>query len=304
VLNGYGYSEVINYSFISPVSADVLGLSDKDKGRRFIRLQDPLSEDMSVMRTNLVYGLLATMRKNSSAGNRDLRIFEMGKVFTDIGEELPREDEKIGALICGARYDRLWHFDEDVQVDFYDLKGCAENLFDAVRINGVRFASGCDHPFLHPGRSCRIIADGTTIGFLGDVHPRVLEKMDIKEKAVICEIDLHSLIPLVREDLLYHDIPKFPSVSRDVAFVVDEAVEGRRLLDLALEKNENLLEYIDIFDVYIGQGIPQGEKSLAVRFTYRSATKTLTDDEVNKVHERLVKTIVKNTGAKIRGLEM
>ncbi len=304
VLNGYGYSEVINYSFISPVSADVLGLSDNDKGRRFIRLQDPLSEDMSVMRTNLVYGLLATMRKNSSAGNHDLRIFEMGKVFTDIGEELPREDEKIGALICGARYDRLWHFDEDVQVDFYDLKGCAENLFDAVRIHGVRFISGCDRPFLHPGRSCRIIADGTTIGFLGDVHPHVLEKMDIKEKAVVCEIDLHSLIPLVREDLLYHDIPKFPSVSRDVAFVVDEAVEGRRLLDLALEKNENLLEYIDIFDVYIGQGIPQGEKSLAVRFTYRSATKTLTDDEVNKVHERLVETIVKNTGAKIRGLEM
>ncbi|MBN2249653.1 MAG: hypothetical protein JW682_04840, partial [Campylobacterales bacterium] len=92
--------------------------------------------------------------------------------------------------------------------------------------------------------------------------------------------------------------------SRDVAFVVDEAVEGRSLLDLALEKNENLLECIDIFDVYVGKGIPDGMKSLAVRFTYRSATKTLTDSEVNEVHERLVEAIVRHTGAKIRGLEI
>jgi len=304
VLNGYGYSEVINYSFITPLSADILGLDEGDEGRRFIRLEDPLAEEMSVMRTGLVYGLLATMRKNISAGNHDLRIFEMGKVFIDCGEDLPREDEKVGGLICGARYDRLWHFDEDLQADFYDLKGCMEKLFDALRIQGVRFASVCDRPFLHPGRSCRVTAGGAAIGFLGDVHPDVLERMDIKERAVVFELDLHAMLPLVREGFLYRSIPKFPSVSRDVAFVVDQGVEGGRLLDLVREKNENLLEYIDIFDVYEGKGIPQGMKSLAVRFTYRSAAKTLTDGEVNEVHERLVETIVEYTGAKIRGLEM
>ncbi|TFG92602.1 MAG: phenylalanine--tRNA ligase subunit beta, partial [Syntrophobacterales bacterium] len=115
---------------------------------------------------------------------------------------------------------------------------------------------------------------------------------------------LHSIIPLLREDFIYRNLPKLPSVSRDVAFVVDEAVEGRCLLDLALEKDENLLECIDIFDVYVGKGISDGRKSLAVRFTYRSATKTLTDSEVNEVHERLVEAIVKRTGAKIRGLEI
>ncbi len=304
ILNGYGYSEVINYSFISPASADVLGLNEDDEGRRFIRLEDPLGEDMSVMRTGLVYGLLATMRKNISAGNHDLRIFEMGKVFTDVGEQLPRERERVGALVCGARYDRLWHFDEDLLADFYDLKGRMENLFDALGVQDIRFTSGCDRPFLHPGRSCQVLSDGRTIGFLGDVHPDVLERMDIKGKAVVFELDLHSIVPLGRKDFLYRNIPKLPSASRDVAFVVDEAVEGRYLLDLALEKNENLLEYIDIFDVYVGEGIPSGMKSLAVRFTYRSATKTLTDGEVNEAHERIVETIVKHTGAKIRGLEI
>ena len=304
ILNGYGYSEVINYSFVSPTVAGILGLSEDDEGRRFIRLEDPLGEDMSVMRTGLVYGLLGTMRKNVSAGNHDLRIFEMGKVFTDVGEELPREQERVGALVCGARYDRLWHFDEGLHADFYDLKGCMENLFDALKIRDIRFTSGCDRPFLHPGRSCHVISDGRAIGFLGDVHPDVLEKMDIKGKAVVFELDLHSVIPLLCEDFLYRNIPKLPSASRDVAFVVDEAVEGRFLLDLALEKDENLLECIDIFDVYVGKGIHDGMKSLAVRFTYRSATRTLTDSEVNEVHERLVETIVKNTGAKIRGLEI
>jgi len=304
ILNGYGYSEVINYSFTSPTSADILGLGEGDEGRRFIRLEDPLGEDMSVMRTGLVHGLLATMSKNISAGNHDLRIFEMGKVFTDVGEQLPQEHERIGGLVCGARYDRLWHFDEGVHADFYDLKGSMENLFEALRIRTIRFTSGCDRPFLHPGRSCHVISDGRTIGYLGDVHPDVLEKMDIKGKAVVFELDLHSIIPLVREDFLYRNIPKLPAVSRDVAFVVDETVEVRYLLDLALEKNENLLEYIDIFDVYVGKGVPSGMKSLAVRFTYRSATKTLTDGEVNEVHERLVETIVKHTGAKIRGLEI
>ena len=304
ILNGYGYSEVINYSFTSPTSTDVLGLSDDDEGRKFIRLEDPLGEDLSVMRTGLMYGLLTTMGKNVSAGNHDLRIFEMGKVFTEVGEALPREHERIGALVCGARYDRLWHFDEGLHADFYDLKGCMENLFEALGIRDVRFTSGCDRPFLHPGRSCQVLSDGRAIGFLGDVHPDVLEKMDIKGKAVVFELDLHSIIPLVREDFLYRDIPKLPSVSRDVAFVVDETVEGRYLLDLAREKRENLLEYIDIFDVYVGEGIPEGMKSLAVRFTYRSAARTLTDSEVNEVHDRLVETIVKHTGAKIRGLEI
>jgi len=304
IFNGYGYSEVINYSFTTPASADALGLTADDTGRKVIQLKDPLSEDMSVMRTGLAYGLLETMRKNISAGNYDLRIFEIGTVYTDIGEELPMENEKMGALVTGSRYDGLWHYSDGVQADFYDLKGCLENLFDVLRIRDIRFESGCDLPFLHPGRSCSITSDGTVIGFLGDVHPEVLERMDIRRKAVIFELDLQSVALLPREELIYRDIPKFPSVSRDVAFVVDETLEGQSIVNLVLEEKENLLECTDIFDVYTGKGVPGGMKSLAVRFTYRSAEKTLTDSEVDMVHDRLVEKIARHTGAKIRGLEI
>lgn len=304
IFNGYGYSEVINYSFTTPSSADILGLSVDDKRRRVIKLKDPLSEELSVMRTGLVYGLLETMRKNISAGNYDLRMFEMGKVFTDIGEELPMENERVGGLVTGSRYDRLWHFDDGLHSDFYDLKGCVENLFNVLRIRDIRFKSDCDQPFLHPGRSCYIMSDGKVIGFLGDVHPDILEKMDIKEKAVVFELDLQSIAALSREGLTYRDIPKFPSVSRDVAFVVAETVEGKHILDLVFKEEENLLECTDIFDVYTGEGIPSGMKSLAVRFTYRSAERTLTDSEVDRFHDGLVEKIVEHTGAKIRGLEV
>ncbi|MEA1971103.1 MAG: phenylalanine--tRNA ligase subunit beta, partial [Thermodesulfobacteriota bacterium] len=304
IFNGYGYSEVINYSFTTPSSADILGLSGHDEGRRVIKLKDPLSEEMSVMRTGLVYGFLETMRKNISAGNYDLRIFEMGTVFTDIGEELPMENERVGGLVTGSRYDRLWHFDDGLHSDFYDLKGCVENLFDVLRIRDIRFKSDCGLPFLHPGRACYIVSDDKAIGFMGDVHPDVLEKMDIKGKAVIFELDLQSIAILSREELIYRDIPKFPSVSRDVAFVVAETVEGKDILDLVFKEGENLLECTDIFDVYTGKGISDGMKSLAVRFTYRSAERTLTDSEVDSAHDRLVETIAGYTGAKIRGLEI
>ncbi len=304
IFNGYGYSEVINYSFTTQSSADILGLSVDDEGRRVIRLKDPLSEEMSVMRTGLVYGLLETMRKNISAGNRDLRMFEMGKIFMDIGDELPMENERMGGLITGSRYDKSWHFDDGLHSDFYDLKGCVESLFDVLRIRDFRFKSDCDLPFLHPGRSCYIMSDGKVIGFLGDVHPDVLEKMDIKGKAVVFELDIRSIAVLSHEALIYRAIPKFPSVSRDVAFVVPETVEGKYILNLALKEGEKLLECTDIFDVYTGEGIPDGMKSLAVRFTYRSAERTLTDSEVDSAHDRLAEKIAESTGAKIRGLEI
>ncbi|MBW2598631.1 MAG: phenylalanine--tRNA ligase subunit beta [Deltaproteobacteria bacterium] len=304
ILNGSGYSEVINYSFTTPASVDILGLSRDDAGRRLIKLEDPLGEEMSVMRTGLVYGLLETMKKNISAGNHDLRIFEIGKVFTDIDEELPVENERVGGLVTGSRYDRSWHFDDGLHSDFYDLKGCVENLFDALKIRDIRFKSDCDRLFLHPGRSCHVMSGGKTIGFLGDIHPDVLDKMDIKGRAMVFELDLQTIVSLPRVEMIYRNIPKFPSISRDVAFMVDRAVEGRYILDLALEKKENLLEYMGIFDVYIGKGVPDGMKSLAVRFVYRSATRTLTDVEVSEVHDRLVERIVKHTGAKIRGMEI
>ncbi len=303
ILNGGGFTEVINYSFTTPESVNVLGLEAHDEGRRFVVLRDPLSEDISVMRTGLVYGLLDTMRKNINLGNPDLRLFEMGKIF--IGKktgELPDERERLGGLIAGLRYEEAWHTAEE-QADFYDLKGCLENLFSELKIYNISYDSDCGVSFLHPARSCMIKADDTILGFVGEIHPQVLEKMDLKDRAVVFELDFSCLVELFSEAMQYREIPRFPSTSRDVAFLVDETITSGAMISMVLDTNEELLENVRVFDVYKGKGISAGMKSLAIRFTYRSSLKTLTDSEVNEAHTKIVEKIVALTGAKIRGAE-
>jgi phenylalanyl-tRNA synthetase beta chain len=302
VFNGYGYSEVINYSFTTPASVNILGLPDDDPGRRMVILRDPLSEDMSVMRTGLIYGLLETARKNNNVGNTDLKIFEGGNIFINEGPgKLPQEREKVAALVMGARYAKSWHY-KDVTADFYDLKGVIEGMLDALRIDMVEFRAVDDIPFLHPGRSCLVLEGEAVIGCIGEVSPRVLNMLDIKERAVVCELDVSLLRERFSGTVLYRDIPRFPSISRDVAFVVDSPMYGHSVIKPALDMaKDTLLEDVSIFDVYTGKGILEGKKSLAVRFIYRSADRTLTDDEVGTVHDAIVEEIVRRTGAGIRG---
>lgn len=303
ILNGYGYSEVINYSFSSPESVNILGYKEADRSRRFVRIRNPLTEDMSVMRTGLVYGLLDVMKKNVNVGNFDLKIFEIGKIFIASKDgDLPVEEERVSALLTGSRYDDLWHF-KDVRADFYDLKGCVENLFDELGIRDVQYKSNIELGFFHPGRSCTIVAGENEIGFLGEIHPDVMKKIDINPRAIVFELDLHILLKLSSEKKAYMDIPKVPPVSRDVAFIVDTTIESEKIISIALEQNEELLENIGIFDVYVGKGIPEGSKSIAVRFTYRSSSRTLTDSEVSEVHNRIIGSIIDATGALIRGME-
>lgn len=300
--NGCGYSETIHYSFTTPASADILGFPSGDERRRFVRIKNPLTDDQSVMRTTLLYGLLQTMKSNGNNGSFDLRLFESGKIFIADAKEgvLPREEEKIAALLTGSRYDDQWH-SQGVLSDFYDLKGCVEHLFQMLKIEGVSFKSTQEVSFLHPGRACRILVGDREAGVMGEVHPEVLEKMALKRKAVVCEMDLSCLADHFSDRIVSRDIQKFPASSRDVAFLIDRDVEAESILNLVRSEDEELLEKIEIFDVYMGKSVPQGMKSLALRFTYRSAGKTLTDEEVGAVHGRVVGKIVGKTGAKVRG---
>jgi len=301
-MNGYGYSEVINYSFTSPNSADILGLGDDDGGQRFVRIKNPLTEDQSVMRITLVYGLLETMKKNINNGSFDLKFFEKGKVFIpEAGDgELPREGERLGALITGSRYDQLWH-SRGVQVDFYDVKGCLENLLSMLRVEGVRFAPSVDIKFLHPGRACRVFVGEKEAGIVGEVHPDVLERMDLKRRAMVFEVDLDLLADRFTGAVVFKEVKKFPAVYRDVAFLVGADMEAEKLMDPAVAGEEELLEKIEVFDVYRGEKVPVGMKSVALRFTYRAEGRTLTDEEVARVHGGVVQRILNATGARVRG---
>jgi len=300
-LNGQGFTEVLNYSFISPQSADVLALPETDERRRFVRIANPLTEDQAVMRSTLLYGLLDTMRRNVNAGSPDLKLFELGKIFIARGEgELPHEVDKLALLMTGARYGENWHF-PGLAADFYDLKGALENLASSLRLAGLRFVSDTAIPYLHPGRAARVYLGEREIGSLGELHPDALGRMDLRNRAFVLEIESEPLMGRVDAAIRYREYSRFPSMIRDVAFLVATDVDAAGMLSLVREAGEELLETADVFDVYSGKGIPEGMKSLGLRFTYRSPSRTLTDDETGQVHGRIVKRIVGSTGARIRG---
>jgi phenylalanyl-tRNA synthetase beta chain len=302
LIRGSGYSEIITFSFISPESAKLLGIRENDDRLNMVKIRNPLTEDQAVMRTTLVGSLLETMKKNSHNGCLDLKLFEIGRVFFHRKEgELPAEKSRMGCLITGMFYDDLWC--SKIYADFYDLKGCIENIFDGLKIAGLEFRSDQVEAFLHPGKSCGIYAEDRLIGFLGEVHPDILLKMDLKNRAYVAEIDLDIVSTMFSDEVLYKDLPRFPSVVRDVAFVIGQEMEADKMLKLAVEMDKVLLEKVSIFDVYTGKNIPQGKKSLGIRFVYRASDRTLTDDEVSLLHGNIVTKIVELTGARIRGEE-
>ncbi len=299
LLTGSGYSEIINYSFTTPASADGLLLPSDDERRRFVAIKNPLTEDQSIMRTTMSYGLLETLKKNMNNASFNLKIFEIGRIFFKRGDgDLPEEKNILAGLLSGKTSEDLWGL--KVNVDFYDLKGCLENVFYDLKLEQRRYRAEISEPFLHPGQSCNLYVNDTKIGFMGQVHPEVLEKMDIRSTAYLFEINLDVLEKQLSPRIHYKEVSKFPAVTRDVAFVVPVTMEADKMLEIVLTQREDLLENVGIFDIYAGKGLEEGTKSLGLRFSYRAPDRTLTDAEINSIHERIVSSTVRLTGAKIR----
>lgn len=299
IMNGSGYGEIINYSFITPDSADYLLLPESDERRRFVRIKNPLVEDQSVMRTTMIYGLLDTLKKNFNNGSFNLKIFELGRIFLHRKKGLPEEKNMLAGLLAGTRTDDLWG--SKVNADFFDLKGCLENVFFDLKLENYQCRSDGSEPFLHPGKSCAIFLAGTNIGYLGEIHPQVIEKFDIKNRAYVFEINLDILTNQLKKGIVYKEVSKFPAIARDVAFVVPAAIEANYMVNVILSQKEDLLENVVIFDIYEGKGIPEGTKSIGLRFSYRAVDRTLTDIDTNNIHDRIIRNIIKLTKARIRG---
>ena len=299
LLTGSGYTEIVNYSFGTPQAADILCLPENDERRSSVRIKNPLGEDLSAMRTTIIHGLLETARKNANNGSFDLKIFEIGRVFLNPSAvELPVEKNIVAGLLTGKMTDDFW--DSKKIADFYSLKGSLENIFLDLKINNCRYISTAVEPFLHPGKSCGIYLEDSQIGFAGEIHPDVLEKIDFKNNLYVFEINLDILVAAYLErNIFCHEISKFPAVTRDAAFVIPDAMEADQMLNIVSGQEEDLLENVIIFDVYKGKEISEG-KSLGLRFSYRASDRTLTDLEANAVHDRIVQKTVNLTGAKIR----
>lgn len=289
ILTANGLNETLTYSFTSPKIFDALNLPQDSKLRKTPVLLNPMGEDFSIMRSTLVYSMLDVMAKNIKRSNKNLRLFEIAHVyFTDEMPmtELPKEEMRIVIGVSGKNE------------DFYTLKGIIESLieFIGVKANYVR----SNVPYLHSGISADIVVNGENIGHFGEVHPNVLQNIEVKDKLYVAELNYETIYRLFNYDYEFKEIPKYPSMERDIAIVVDESVTAEEILNVVRQVGGKLLVDSSIFDVYKGKGIENGKKSIAVNMQFNSLERTLVEDEVNTRLNKIIKRLKESLNAELR----
>jgi phenylalanyl-tRNA synthetase beta chain len=291
-----GYEEVVNYSFVEEAwEQDFAGNANP------IRLLNPIASQLAVMRTTLIGSLVANVRYNLNRKLGRIRVFEVGRVFLrapgapDAELEVAgiRQPVRIGGAAYGPAYEEQWGIPRR-QVDFFDVKGDVEAL---VAPRTARFVRGT-HPALHPGRSARIEIDGVSLGWIGELHPEWQQKYELPAPAIVFELDA---APLQRLSVpQYEEVSKFPAVTRDLSVEVDDTVPAHTLLEALAVARPGLVREVRLFDLYRGENLPKGRKSLAFRVVMQDTARTLTDAEVDAAMAELERLLSTRFGAQRR----
>ena len=297
-LRGRGLNEAITYSFISPDWIGRLRLPDQDRRQRVLHIANPLSEEQSAMRTTLICGLLDAARYNRDRDIEELRLFECGRVFLSNGQErLPDEQLHLGLVLAGAYEPATWRSPAR-PADFYAAKGLLVGLLDALGVDW-RLADG-GPSFLHPGRAAEVLIAGREAGWVGEVHPLVARSFGLAEPPTALEIDLDVTLAAAQSVSAYRDLISYPAVRQDIAVVVDDAVEARTVVDVVRAAGGSELRSVEVFDLYRGEQLPEGKKSLALRLEFQAADRTLTDDEVASRREQIRDALDREVGGSLR----
>ncbi|MBP3220705.1 MAG: phenylalanine--tRNA ligase subunit beta [Neisseriaceae bacterium] len=283
---GRDYREVINYAFVEEAWEQ-----DFANNQNPIRLQNPIASQMSVMRSTLIGGLVATLQSNLNRKQSRVRLFEVARVFHKAEDGTFRQPEKVALLAFGNAHNEQWG-ENNRRVDFYDIKGDIENLLSG----DIEFQVAC-HPALHPGRSAVVLQNGTPVGIVGELHPKWVQKYDLPHAPVVAELDFEAVMSCRKN--AYSPVSKFQAVRRDLAFVVEETTNSDKLLKQLRKAATNLVKSIDIFDVYRGQGLPENSKSIAVKIILQSFDKTLQDEDSEQTIAALI-AAAEEIGAKLR----
>jgi phenylalanyl-tRNA synthetase beta chain len=299
MLVGMGFTEIITYSFISPQSADILRAEQNSDLRSFVELLNPLSQDQSVMRTSMIPGLLSTVRLNALRGQHDLRVFEWGKIYIKGHKELPQEKQILAALITGVGAAQEW-YQGSREADFFDIKGVTENILEELGIDKAEYRRANPKEGFDPNQYATIFSSGCAIGCIGKVSQDVTDGYELEKKVYIVEIYVDTILPLLSRVKKFTPLVKFPSVRRDISIILNRSVESAKLIDIVKEIGKDLVESVNIFDVYQGKQIIPQEKALALGVNYRSKERTLTDDEVNAIHEEVIAEIRRQTSGRLR----
>jgi len=295
-LSHLGYSEAINYSFIEEAAAETFKLVFGSTETAAIALNNPLSADMGTMRASLLPGLLKTAARNVSKGQTPVKIFELGHIFLqEPGKR--RELASCAALVHGGYENDVWKR-HGGQYDFYDLKGALETVMAQFKIT-LEYRKS-DAPFLVSGRRVDCLLGGERIGLLGEIDPKQVELWDAGATVHVFEIDFDRLVALLPGRVRFVPIPKYPETYRDISILVDQAVAAKTTGDLIVETGKPILRRVELYDHFVGKKLPEGKKSLTFALIFQSPEKTLSDEEVNPVFDRIVKTLHEKLGASLR----
>lgn len=299
-----GFDEAISYSFIDTKHDEVFELVpdfiEENSAEKFVELQDSIIEGAVRMRPTLLSGLLAAVRTNFNHQQRNLRLFEIGKVFSATSGEtdLPNERELLALVVTGS--ETLQNKANPLrEFTFYDAKGALESAIYATNAGALEF-SAKDFKHLRKGQSAEVRANGKAVGTIGRLNDEIASGYKFRQPVYIAEIDLQSVLAENQPPVLYHPLPVFPSILRDVSVLVKRDVSFSRLRQVIEEQGFELLKKVEFVDLYEGKGMADDERSLTLRFEYRNDERTLRDEEVDEIHKQILNKLESETGAKQR----
>jgi phenylalanyl-tRNA synthetase beta chain len=302
ILVGCGLDEIITYSLVDMEEEGQLWLADPSAAPSdYIRIVNPLSVERAYLRQTLLPSALNTARENLRFVDR-VAIFEIGAVYLPVADQtLPDEPRHLSVVMTGPREPESWIAGQDrTPMDFYDLKGVVEALLAGLGLSGV-FEPG-KHPAFHPGRCAQVSVGGRVVGVLGELHPQVREAFELPESQPVCalEFNLDELLAAWGTPRTLAPISVHPPVYEDLAVVVDESVSELKVRALITQTGSHLLRSVTLFDVYRGEQVGVGKKSLAYRLVYQADDRTLTDKEVAKLREKIIRRLERDLGATLR----
>ena len=284
-----GYSEIITYSFVSPTIFDQIRLPSDSPMRKTLRIQNPLGEDTSVMRTTALPSMLDILSRNYAYHNKAAKLYELAKIYLPVeGQVLPNEPK---ILVLGT-------YGEGAS--FFSIKGELEAIFVGLRVDGTRYTAINDNPSYHPGRCAKISINGIDIGYIGQIHPLTAKNYNMDCEVYCAEINFDLLFKMQLPDPVYSPLPKYPSVTRDLAIVCDNDITVAQVEDLIIGAAGKLLRKVRLFDIYRGVGIPEDKKSMAFSMELRADDRTLTDTDTEQVFTKILNVLASELGATLR----